>query len=115
MGVDFIRKAAWNFHKGLDQAKVDLGTPGLFTRQPDCEPRAYAATIRPKARLRPGESLGIALRRDKIVALRCMNIVAEFDAPTAELLGALDESFGEAFGKVLDVHEIANIAEISIC
>ena len=46
MGLDFIRKAAKSFHKRLDQSRIDLLTPHLFTQQPSCEPRAYAATIK---------------------------------------------------------------------
>ena len=115
MGVDFIRRAAKSFHKGLDQSRIDLGTPDLFTRQPNCEPRAYAAAIRTNRHLSPGEDLSVRFHNGKIVAQRGMDIVAEFDAPPAELVEALKESYGEACGTVQEVYEIADTAEITVC
>lgn len=115
MGVDFIRKAAKSFHKGLDQSRIDLCTPDLFTQRPDCEPRAYAASIRANRKLIPGEDLCVRFHDGKIVAQRGMDIVAEFDAPPAELVAALKESHGEACGTVQEVYEIADTAEITVC
>lgn len=115
MGLDFIRKAAKSFHKGLDQSRIDLGTPDLFTRRPDCEPRGYAATIRADKNLRPGEDLSVRFDNGKIVAQRGMDIVAEFDSPPAELVEALKESFGEACGTVTEVYDIADTVEIAVC
>lgn len=115
MGVDFIRKAAKSFHKGLDQSRIDLGTPNLFTGRPNCEPRAYAATIRANIKLSPGEDLSVRFQDGRIVAQRGMDTVAEFDAPPAELAEALEESYGEACGTVREVYEIADTAEITVC
>jgi hypothetical protein len=115
MGLDFIRKAAKSFHKGLDQSRIDLCTPDLFTQRPDRQPRTYAATIRPNRRLKPGEELCITLLRGKIVAQRGMEIVAEFESPPADLVEALKESWGEACGTVVEVYEIADTAEIIVC
>lgn len=115
MGLDFVRKAAKSFHKGLDQSRIDLGTPNLFTRQPGCEPRAYAATIRAGSILCCGEDLSVRRHNGKIVAQRGMDIVAEFAAPPAELVEALEESYGEACGMVTEVYEIAEMAEIAVC
>ena len=115
MGLDFIRKAAKSFHKGLDQARVDLCTPGLFTQRPHCESRAYAAEIRANRELSPGEELCVRFHDGKIVAQRGMGIVAEFHTPPSELVEALKESFGEACGTVLEVYDDADTAEISVC
>ncbi|GAB4124894.1 MAG: hypothetical protein Tsb0027_23620 [Wenzhouxiangellaceae bacterium] len=115
MGMDFIRKAAKSFHKGLDQSLIDLGTPDLFTHRPDCKPRAYLATIRVGSRLKPGEDLSVRFDDDKIVAQRGMDIVAEFDSPPAELIEGLRESYGEACGTVIEVYEMADGAEITVC
>lgn len=115
MGLDFVRKAAKSFHKGLDQSRIDLCTPDLFTQWPDREPRTYAATIRPNCRLTPGEDLCVRFHGRKIVAQRGMDIVAEFDAPPAELVEALKNSWGEACGTVQEVYQIADTAEITVC
>jgi hypothetical protein len=115
MGVDFIRRAAKSFHKGLDRSRIDLGTPDLFTRQPNCESRAYAATIRGDRRLSPGEDLSVRFHDGKIVAQKGMDVVADFNAPPAELVEALKESYGEACGTVQEVYEIADTVEITVC
>ncbi|MCC7428688.1 MAG: hypothetical protein IT557_17485 [Alphaproteobacteria bacterium] len=115
MGVDFIRKAAKSFHKGLDRSRIDLGTPDLFTRLPDCEPRTYAATIRSNQKLNRGEDLCVRLDGAAVVAQRGMEIVAQFESPPAELIDALKDSHGEACGTVREIHEIADTAEITVC
>ena len=115
MGLDFIRKAAKSFRKGLDQSRVELGTPDLFTRKPECEPRAYAATIHANSKLSPGEELGVRFHGDKIVAQRGTDIVAAFDSPPRELVEALRESYGEAWGTVTQVYDLADTAEITVC
>ncbi len=46
MGIDFIRKAAPSFRKGLDRRRIELATPTLFTQEPASVPRAYAARLR---------------------------------------------------------------------
>ena len=115
MGIDFISKTAKSFHKGLDQSRIDLGTPDLFTRHPDREPRAYAARIRANTKLSPGEDLCVRLQDGSVIAQRGMDVVAEFDAPPSELVDALNESYGEACGTVQVVYKIADTAEITVC
>ena len=44
-----------------------------------------------------------------------MDIVAEFDSPPAELVEALEESYGEGCGTVQEVYEIADTVEITVC
>ena len=115
MGVDFIRRAARSFHKGLDQSRIDLATPDLFTCKPNCQPRAYAATVQAKQKLRPGEELGVRFHDDKIIAQRGTDIVAEFHTPPEELIEALKASYGEACGTVTEIYDIADTAEITVC
>lgn len=115
MGLDFIRNAAKSFRKGLDQSRIDLCTPNLFTQLPECEPRGYTVKIRSNRRLRPGEDLCVRFHNGKIVAQRGMDIIAEFNAPPSELVAALKESYGEACGNVREVYEIADMAEITVC
>lgn len=115
MGIDFIRKAAKSFHKGLDRSRLELTTPDLFTRQLGCQPRAYVVTIKTNRKLISGEELSVRFRNGKIVAQRGMDVVAEFDSPPEELIEALQESYGEACGTVIEVYDIAETAEISVC
>ena len=92
-----------------------LAHPDLFTRQPDCEPRAYAASIRESETLRVGEDLSVRLLGSRIVAQRGMDVVAEFDSPPTELIEALNESFGEACGTITQIYDIADTVEITVC
>lgn len=115
MGIDFIRRAAPSFHKGLDRRRIELGTPDLFTRKIEGSPRAYAAAVQNGEKLAAGEKLCVCLRGEQVIALRGLSTVALVRNPTAELVNALVASFGEACGVVQVVHEIASIAEITVC
>jgi hypothetical protein len=115
MGIDFIRKAAPSFRKGLDWRRIELATPNLFTQEPISVPRAYAAQLRNDQTITVGEKLGVRLDGQNVLALRGLELVAIFKSPTADLKDALTASFGEACGTVQAFHSIARIAEITVC
>ncbi|MGH9351048.1 MAG: hypothetical protein ACRD2G_02635 [Terriglobia bacterium] len=115
MGIDFIRKAAPSFHKGLDRRRIELATPKLFWQQPTCAPRSYAANLHSGHTLTAGEKIGVRLDGERVVALRGLDQVATFDSPPAELKTALQASHGEAYGLVKEVHNIAQAVEIAVC
>jgi hypothetical protein len=115
MGLDFLRKIARPFKKGLDRRRVELGTPDLFSRTLQSKPRSYAASVHTGQCLVPGESLSVCLADDQVFALRGLCPVARVNSPPTELIQALRESFGEGSGVVQVFHEIAAVAEITIC
>ncbi len=115
MGLDYAEKRAKSYRKGLDNSRIELGTPDLFTQQPDCAPRAYAASVRKGHTLSPGDKLGVRLEGEQVVVLRGLDHVATFTNPTAELKSALVASHGEACGIVQDSHAISRTAEITVC
>jgi hypothetical protein len=115
MGVDFIRRAARSFHKGLDRRRIELATPTLFTQQPAAAPRTYAAHVRSGETLTTGEKLGVRLDGDCVVAMRGLDLIATIKSPPADLLAALSASHGEAYGVVHQMHDIAHVAEITVC
>lgn len=115
MGLDFIRKTTKSFRKRLDQSLIELGTPDLFDKELECEPRTYTATILSNKNLHPGEEVSIYLRDNKIIAQRCMEPIAVFVSPPKEVFEALQESYGEAYGTIQEVYESAATAEITIC
>jgi len=115
MGIDFVRKAARSFHKGLDRRRIELATPNLFTQQPASTPRSYAANLRSGKSLSEGEKLGVRLDGDRVVAMRGLDPVATFDSPPTELVKALTASHGEACGVVKQVYGMAQTAEIDVC
>ncbi|HEY6270451.1 MAG TPA: hypothetical protein VIX19_00480 [Terriglobales bacterium] len=115
MGIEFIRKAAPSFRKGLDRRRIELGTPKLFRQEPTCIPRAYAANIGSGQTVATGEKLGVRFDGEQVVALRGLDPVATFSSPPTELKDALRASHGEACGLVKEVHEIAQMVEIAVC
>jgi len=115
MGVDFIEKAAPTFRKSWDRAKVRLGTSELFTRLPECTARTAAAELVGCARLAVGDYLTVEHDGDGLIALRGQSVVARFLDPPQELVLAVKDSCGVAKGTVEQVHEMAAIAEISLC
>lgn len=114
MGIDFIRKAAGTFHKGLDRKRIELGTPDLFRNQLQSAPRIYVASIENGANLNDGDQLCVRLVDGNVFAMRGLTPVLSFERPTPELLNGLSESFGEGTGMVQRVHSLAGMVEITV-
>lgn len=115
MGADFIEKATPTFKKSWDRARVALATADLFTRAPSCAGRTAAAEIISPAKLQIGEQLTVEREGGGLVALRGNVEVARFTSPSPDLVKAIDESCGIAKGVVEQVHDVAAVAEISLC
>jgi hypothetical protein len=115
MGIDFIKKAAPSFRKGLDRMRIALATPTLFTQQPASAPHAYAANLDGRYLPSVGEKLGVRLEGERVLILHGIESVGSFRSPTVELLEALRASHNEACGLVQEVHDVAWIAEITVC
>lgn len=115
MGLDYAEKRAKSYRKGLDNSRVELGTPDLFTQQPNCMPRVYAAIVRKGETLLPGDKVCVRLDGEQVIALRGLDHVATFTHPTPELKVALIDSHGEGCGTVQESHVIACTAEITVC
>ncbi len=75
MGMDFIRRAAPAFRKGLDRMRIKLATPTLFTQQPESKPRSYAAKLQGDRTAACGEKLGIRLEGEQVHAMRGLDLV----------------------------------------
>ncbi len=114
MGEEFVRKATPSYRKGLDRYRLELGTPNLFTRQPDSAPRVFAAKLRDGQRVAPDEKLGICLEGEQVTVWRGLDPVATLMNPPLELKDAISESHGEACGQVKGIHDFAGIPEIAI-
>lgn len=115
MGADFIEKATPTFRKSWDRARVALKTADLFTREPSCAARTALAEILGDARLHVGEHLTVEPQGEGLVALRGNTEVARITKPPADLVKAVEDSRGIAKGVVKQVHELADVAEISLC
>jgi hypothetical protein len=115
MGADFPEKAAATFKKSWDRARVALATADLFTRKPSEAKCTAAADIVGSTRLKVGEHLTVEAQGEGLVALRGIAEVARFPNPPTELLKAVQDSCGIAKGVVEQIHEMAAVAEISLC
>lgn len=115
MGADFIEKATPSFKKSWDRARVELATPDLFTSTPSCAARTAVADIVPDQCLQVGEQLTVEIEAGILVARRGNAEVARFTAPPLELVQAVEAACGIAKGTVEQVHELARVAEISLC
>jgi len=115
MGIDFIKRTARTFHKGLDWRRIEAAIPRLFTQQPASIPRTYAAQLCAGQKINSGEKLGVRLDGQHVLAMRGLDLVATINSPSAELLKALSDGHGEASAVVHQVHDMARMAEISVC
>lgn len=115
MGADFVEKATPTFKKSWDRARLALATADLFTNAPSSAARTAAAEIIGNARLEVGDRLTVDCDDGVLVARRGNNDVARFANPPPDLVQAVADSCGEAKGTVEQVHELARMAEISLC
>ena len=115
MGVDFIKRTARAFHKGLDWRRIEAAIPKLFTQQPTAIPRTYAARLCSGQKLNTGEKVGVRREGEHVLAMRGLDLVATINSPSPELLEALSVGHGEASGVVQQVHDMARTAEIAVC
>lgn len=115
MGADFIQKAARAFKRTWDRGRVQLATADLFTREPNSVARTIAGDIVDDARLDEGERLTVELNDQGLVGRRGLRQVLRFDDPPDEILRAVQASCGVALGRVEHVHEVAHVAEVSLC
>lgn len=116
MGVDFMRKAAPSYRKGLDQRRIELATPTLFTQQPISASRVYAARLRAGETLDYGDQVCVRLNDlRQVLVLRGISVIGMFSNPPTDLVDALVRSHDEGCGIVEAFHGVASIAEIRVC
>ncbi len=61
MGVDFLSKAGKSIERKLDKALVELGTPSLFSANPEYASRTCAAALVAGEKVVEGETLVVRL------------------------------------------------------
>lgn len=116
MGSDFVKKAAPSFNKSWDRGRVSLATADLFTQSPSCAARSVKGDIIGDVRLQSGDAVTVERGAGgSLIAKRGLTEVAYINQPTADVIRALDASCGIARGTVEQVHDLAAVAEISLC
>ena len=115
VGADFVEKAIRSFKKSWDNGRVMLATADLLTQEPDCKARTFAADIERGWRPTTGENVTVEKEQTSLVVRKGHAEVARTDDPPPALLAAVEQSCGIAKGTVEVVHEVAGVAEISLC
>jgi len=115
MGADFIEKTGRSFRKSWDKGRLERATADLFSRTPECASLSGAAEVREGVILREGETLVIQMTEAGLVARRGIVEVARFITPPNSLLQVVEQGCGIGRGRVEAFHELAQVAEISIC
>jgi hypothetical protein len=115
MGVDFIERAAPTFKKCWDRGRLELVNDDLLARLPTTKLRSFDAQMSIAGSLKKGEKITVERIGKALVATRGHTEVARCENAPAELFDAIEANYGIAQGTVFEVHELAGIAEISIC
>jgi hypothetical protein len=115
MGSEWERKRAEGYKKRMDKRLIELGTPDLFTQQPERAPRVAAADILDGISISPKQLVVIQKIGDRLAVLSGLYEVGEIPNPHPEIVLAVGNSFGSAKGIVQVFHRDACTAEISIC
>ena len=115
MGSEWERRRADGFKKRLDRGLVELGTPNLFTKQPERAARIVAADITDGASVKEGQDLVIQKIGNRLAVMCGLQEVGQLLNPHSEIVGAVERSFGMARGVIQIFHKEALVAEISIC
>jgi hypothetical protein len=115
MGAEFIRHAAKSFVKRWDHGRRTLATADLFTLQPNSAAASAPFEVMDGTDLHAGDRVTVERSGDHLVARHGLSEVARNPRPSAELLKAVDDSCGIAKGTVDVMHNVAKVAEISLC
>jgi len=115
MGVDFINKVGRSFEKHLDLARARLGASDLFTRAPIEDCPTFPVDTVPSARLARGQELTVQVSGKALVFRHVLDVVARIEAPQADLLQAVENSSGVATAIVQEIHDLAAVAEVTLC
>jgi hypothetical protein len=115
MGADFIERISPSYRKSMDRARARLATSDLLANEEACAARTAVADIVNGQSLRVGDRITVELEDGHLVGRRGFTEVARFTAPPSDLLKAVEDSCGVAKGTVEQVHDIAGVAEISLC
>lgn len=115
MGADFIEKISHSYRKTMDRARAKLATSTLLTNETACAARTAIADIMSGQSLQAGDQITVEAENGQLVGRRGVTEVARFSTPPPDLVRAVEDSCGIAKGTVEQVHEIAGVAEISLC
>jgi hypothetical protein len=115
MGSDFFQRSKKTINAARDRDRERLAQETLFTRHPECARYAARARLRAGVILKKDEELLVQKYGAILCATRGLEVVADFESPIAAMLDAVDCAGGILEGKVVNVMELINSAEIILC
>jgi hypothetical protein len=115
MGAEFLKKTRATHAKSIDSGRVQLGTPDLFTRTPEEQPRCAVASVTGSSNLKTGETLIVEPKGAELIASRGNSEVACIKNPPADVMQAILSKGGVAKGEVQKVNKLSNTADIALC
>lgn len=112
MGLDFVRQRAADFHRSWDQHREKLGTPTLFSVDPECSSRTLVATTTKP--LEKGKRILIRTEEGDLSAYVGLTRVAQFVSPPPDVIAAIRQSGGYAEGCVVS-NAGERVVEVALC
>ena len=111
-----LEPTAPSFKKSWDRGRISFATADLFTQSPSRAARLVKGDIIGEVRLKSGDIVTVERGASgALIAKRGLTEVAYINQPTADVVRAVDASCGVARGTVEQVHDLAAVAEISLC
>lgn len=114
MGSEELKKRRPSHDKYIDRQRVALGTPDLFTRTPEDQPRSCVASIAPNATVDIGDSIMVEPSETGMLGRRGNSVVLNFLQPPEDILQAVRSGASVATGEVSRVNRLSRTVEVKI-
>ena len=114
MGVEFLKKVKKTIVKSIDNGRVRLATPHLFTQQPDQKPRTLVATLRNGSLVASGDQLVAELSGGTLNLCRGATILGPIENPTSETISKISQTGGVALATVARVHALSGKVDVEL-
>lgn len=116
MGAEFLSRTRKTIRKTIDDHRVALATPKLFSASPGEKPRVYLGTINSGAAVAAGESLIVEARKPGSVTFRRGNdTVGTMDSPSRQIFSSIQQSGGVARAIVQRIHLVSGKVDVTLC
>ncbi|MCW5829968.1 MAG: hypothetical protein KIT79_11715 [Deltaproteobacteria bacterium] len=114
MGVDFLRNKTRSFAKSWDRARLRLGTPDLFSIQPEHQPTTVVADLTVKNIPSKLDNVLVRANPDHIGIYVGNEEIGQLVEPSQEILEAIRAGCGIAQGHVEQINPLSRTVEIAI-
>jgi len=112
MGLDFIRLTAPTHRKSWDRSKIELATPDLLTRHPECKTRSVIAVIDQGYELPKDTKVAVCVRDKQLIVVRENTVVGRVAEPPPDIYKAIDNSGEVALGRIAKVNHLSGTVDV---